>query len=360
MAAADDRPPTLVIVTDEYHDLDTPVRLEWPRSSAGPQWLAHDHPGLTTAERPGRGGEPQTWHSSIVVPLRRKDDTVGGWSEPGAPDEYDMDYWAHTVRPARPEEAAPLLAEENRVQTTTLLLDQITTLLQQRKLAKDVAPDPDLPHVDMSDESEIRARIKPEYADSQVRSIRHRRHMGTLDGYVLALPGSHPYDPPVMYPDPDRGLLWVNWGHNMIPGCYRLDGPLAELVDDLEPLLNLHDVVDRRSLTRAEVAAVFGVADAELNRILAAFRLEPPSPSPSPSLCHYEGMGDGQVRYGRAQVLNAHRHLTRHPRYVEEHHAREQARAQRSDQPAPRLSRRQQRQVGAFVDELHDDLTPNW
>lgn len=358
MAAADDRPPTLVIVTDEYHDLDTLVRLEWPRSSAGPQWLAHDHPGLTTAERPGRDGEPQTWHSSIIVPLRRKDESVGGWSEPGASDEHDMDYWSLTVRPARPEEAAPLLAEENRVQTTRLLLDQITTLLQQRKLAKDVAPDPDLPHVDMSDEPRIRAEIKPEYADSQVRSIRHRRHMSTLDGYVLALPGSHPYDPPVMYPDPDRGLLWVHWGHNMIPACYRLDGTLAELVDDLEPLLDLHGVVDRRSLTRAQVAAVFDVADTELDRILAAFHLAPLAPSPS--LRHYEGMGDGQVRYGRVQALNAHRHLTRYPRYVEEHHAREQEHAQRSDQPPPRPTWRQQRQVSAFMHELHDDLTPNW
>lgn len=357
MAAADDRPPTLAIVTDEYHDLDTPVRLEWPRHSAGPEWLAHDHPGLTTAERPGRDGEPQTWHSSIVVPLRRKDEGVSGWSEPGASDEYDMDYWALTVRPARPEEAAPLLAEEKRVETTRLLVGRITALLRQHNSAKDFAPDPDLPHVDMSDEPEIRARVKPEYADNEVRSVRHNRHLNTLDGYVLALPGSRPHDPPVMYPDPDLGLLWVDWGYNMITACYRLDGTLAELVDDLEPLLDLHGVVDRRSLTRAQVAAVFDVDDTELDRILAAFHITPLAPSPS--LRQYEGMGDGQVRYGRVRVLNAHRHLKRYPQYVEDHHAREQERAQRSDQPAQRPSRRQQRQVGAFVDELRD-LTPNW
>ncbi|MFJ8966739.1 hypothetical protein ACIRG5_45825 [Lentzea sp. NPDC102401] len=357
MAAADDRPLTLAIITDEYHDLESPVRLEWPSTSAGPEWLAHDHPGLTAEERPGRDGQPQTWHSSIVVPLRRKEESVGGWSEPGASDEYDMNYWTLTARPASPEEAAPLLAEENRVEATLLLLDRITTLLRQRNSAKDFAPDPDLPHVDMSDEPEIRAQYKPEYADDMVRSARHRRHMGTLDGYVLALPGSGRHDPEVMYPDPALGLLWVNWGYNMITDCYRLDDTLVKLIDSLEPLLNLHGVVDRRSLTREQVATVFGVADTELDRILAAFGITPLEPSPS--LRHYEGMGDGQVRYGRVRVLNAHRHMERHPRHVEEHHARELERVQWSEQRLPRPTRRQQREVGAVLDELRD-LTPNW
>ncbi|WP_157528675.1 hypothetical protein [Nocardia sp. NRRL S-836] len=90
---------------------------------------------------------------------------------------------------------------------------------------------------------------------------------------------------------------------------------------------------------------------------LTAFSLEPLEPTPS--LRSYEGMGDGQARYGRVRVLNAHRHLRRYPRYVEEHHAREQELAQLADQPAPHPTRRQQHQVKAFLDGLRD-LTPRW
>ncbi|WP_367139676.1 hypothetical protein [Saccharothrix sp. HUAS TT1] len=328
--------PTVETVPDRHVEVGAPVRLEWLAERADPPWLAHDHPGLTTEHTTGYHGEPQTRHTSVVVPLRVRTSRPGGWSEPGADDEFDLDCTVAVVRPATPQEAAPLLAEEERDATTHRLLDRLDALTRGLDQADGEVPDPDLSHVDMSDEHEIRAGVRAEYADARVADARRHRHLRTLDGHLLARPGNNDHGRALLHPDPDpdRGVVWLDRGHHWALRCYRLHGELADIVDELTPLLPFDAIGDRRSLTRDQVAELFGADGRDLDDVLAAYHLDPLTPGPGRP--RYEGQDDGQIRYPRARTLNAHRHLEHNPGHVREQLRRER---ERHEQPQPRTRR---------------------
>lgn len=218
------------------------VRLEWPEHTAGPEWLALDHPGMRAwvDERyraPGRARR-----SSIVVPLGGPRVTrVHGWSEPGAGDEGAMDYDRVTVRAATVAEAAEVLAAEQRDDTLNDLLDAFRVLT---RLPEDGGMEritsPPTPGGEPLTGVEITRHhaLYGERAGAELAVTRMWRHVHALTAYRLTRPGEWPESENLLRPDPAAGVVWYQWGiPGALPRCYPLTGEMATVVEGLVALL---------------------------------------------------------------------------------------------------------------------------
>jgi hypothetical protein len=157
--------------------------------------------------------------NEIVVPIRAWEQPIGG---------YDEGYWPYVdVRAATEDEAAPILAAEERAATVTQLSARFADITGAYNLARATVK-PDLAHVDISNVD--LAMYREDAREERAWSIRSHRHVHQLRGYTLP-------NEERMYPDRDLGVVWrQNSTFNGL-WAYPYEGDLADVVDALAPLL---------------------------------------------------------------------------------------------------------------------------
>ena len=282
-------------ITDDGFSIGVPVRVDWYDYGTESQRAFREHidehglPGYDVLDEGYSDRHRANYRhcTGIVVPIRAFEQPIGG---------FDEGVWPYVdVRPATEAEARHLLADEARDARIRELANRFKRITGELNAARRWAADPVLAHVDVSDVPADRYR--EEIREQELQRIREYRHIAQLDGYCLIAGPNGGSSPAIVYPDPDRGIVWLrNQTFNRL-WVYDLTDELAEIVNELIPLLPLHiNATDSRTFSRDEVAQLWGIAPDSVRSTMRRYNVEAVSRTRA-----------GQAEYPRTLVLSAHR-----------------------------------------------------